>query len=128
MTAVDLPRTWVVTHYAQPWSVNDQVRWHWATRHAHVKAWRQVFRLLARQHRLPRLQRAHLAVSVVVGGSDRLPDAGNCFYAAKAAVDGLVDAGVLPGDSPRFMKSITFHAPIRGTTHAMTIAITEATE
>jgi hypothetical protein len=122
------PRTWLVTHYAQPWSVNDQVTWHWATRHAHVKAWRQAFALLARQHRLPRLQRAHIGVQVVVAGTSRLPDAGNCFYAAKAAVDGLVDAFVLPGDSPRFMRSLSFDAPTRGTTHSLTIAITEATE
>ena len=122
------PRVWLVTHYAQPWSVNDQVRWHWATRHAHVKAWRQAFALLARSNGLPRLQCARVSVHVVVAGPSRLPDAGNCFYAAKAAIDGLVDAGVLPGDSPRFMRSLSFDAPIRGTTHSLTIAISEATE
>lgn len=32
----------------------------------------------------------------------------------KAAIDGLVDAGVLPGDTPRHLRSLVQHAPVRG--------------
>jgi hypothetical protein len=40
-------------------------------------------------------------------------DTGACYPAVKAAIDGLVDAGVLPGDTGTHVPSITFLAPIR---------------
>lgn len=41
----------------------------------------------------------------------RMPDTGNAFPAAKAAIDGLVDAGVLPDDNGRYVHALTFLAP-----------------
>ena len=38
----------------------------------------------------------------------RLTDVGNCLASAKAAIDGLVDAGLLEDDSPRYVKALTF--------------------
>lgn len=44
-----------------------------------------------------------------------LPDTGSPIHAAKAVVDGLVDAGLLPGDGPDVVTRLTFEAPtIRG--------------
>lgn len=40
----------------------------------------------------------------------RLTDAGNCVTSAKAAIDGLRDAGVLVDDSPRYVAAVTFLA------------------
>lgn len=42
-----------------------------------------------------------------------IADTGACFPAVKAAIDGLVDAGVLPGDTGLHLSSITFLAPVR---------------
>lgn len=38
----------------------------------------------------------------------RLTDAGNCVTSAKAAIDGLKDAGVLVDDGPRYVAAVTF--------------------
>jgi hypothetical protein len=36
------------------------------------------------------------------------PDVGSTFVAAKAALDGLVDAGLLAGDGPKLQQRLTF--------------------
>lgn len=121
------PRTWEVTLDAKPWSVNEQVRWHYRERAKTVLGWRQAFAILARRARVPHLPVAHLTCQTTVPPGARMYDVGNEFYAAKAAVDGLVDAGVLTNDTPRYVRSLTFLAPVRGTRYAMTITITEET-
>lgn len=44
----------------------------------------------------------------------RLQDVGACLPAVKAAVDGLVDRGVVPDDDSRYVRSVIFHPPQRG--------------
>jgi hypothetical protein len=41
-------------------------------------------------------------------------DVASCNPAAKAAIDGIVDAKILEDDSPEFLKAITFLRPQRG--------------
>jgi hypothetical protein len=41
----------------------------------------------------------------------RLQDVGACNPAVKAAIDGIVDAGVLPDDSSKFLRSLIFLPP-----------------
>jgi hypothetical protein len=41
----------------------------------------------------------------------RLQDVGACNPSVKAAIDGIVDAGVLPDDSSQYMKSLIFLPP-----------------
>lgn len=43
----------------------------------------------------------------------KLTDAGNCLTSAKAAIDGLRDAGILVDDSPRYVKALTFLVGVR---------------
>ena len=40
-----------------------------------------------------------------------MADTGGHFPVAKACIDGLVDAGVIPDDGPEFVRSLTFKAP-----------------
>ena len=40
-----------------------------------------------------------------------MPDVAACYPAVKAAIDGLVDAGVVPDDGPFNVMRITFRAP-----------------
>lgn len=58
----------------------------------------------------------------------RLGDAGSCFYAAKAAVDSLVQAGVLPDDSPKYVAGVFFHAPVASDYNALVIELHEPGE
>jgi hypothetical protein len=43
----------------------------------------------------------------------RSQDVGACNPAVKAAIDGLVDAGILPDDSPEFVRSLVFLPPLK---------------
>ena len=86
----------------------------WALNHHHtsvsreIKAWREPFRLMA-------LGCAPLAwCSIVVDHvvpTRRSVDPGAAFLAYKAALDGIVLAGVLEDDSPHYVRSVTFNAP-----------------
>lgn len=40
--------------------------------------------------------------------TDRLLDVGNCATSSKCALDGLVDAGILVDDNPRYVKALTY--------------------
>ncbi len=40
-----------------------------------------------------------------------LADTGGHFPVAKACIDGLVDAGVIPDDGPEYVTQLTFKAP-----------------
>lgn len=44
----------------------------------------------------------------------RWQDTAACFPSAKAAIDGLIDAGVIDDDTPDIVPSITFKRPILG--------------
>jgi hypothetical protein len=54
-----------------------------------------------------------------------LQDTGGCFPAVKAAIDGLVDAGLLPNDGPAVVKRLTFNAPVIGFRDALVIEVLE---
>jgi hypothetical protein len=43
-----------------------------------------------------------------------LQDVAACNPAVKAAIDGLVDAGIVPDDSPAYLRSVEFLAPMKG--------------
>ena len=55
-----------------------------------------------------------------------LEDVGGCLPAAKAAIDGLVDARVLADDTPDHVVSLTFKTPIIGKGDALELVITDA--
>ncbi len=54
-----------------------------------------------------------------------LPDTGAPFYAAKAVIDGLVDAGVLPEDGPAVVRRLTFEAPEIVGHHGLRVVVRE---
>jgi crossover junction endodeoxyribonuclease RusA len=45
-------------------------------------------------------------------GTRVLQDAANCIPAVKAAIDGLVDYGLIEDDSPKWLKWINCHASV----------------
>lgn len=44
----------------------------------------------------------------------RLADVAGCAPSVKAAIDGLIDAGLAPDDSPTYLKSLMFLPPENG--------------
>lgn len=78
-------------------SANDTL--HFRKKAELVKALRNTAWATARQAKLPALQRAHIFYVLHPDTKKRRRDPGNWSPSAKAAVDGLVDAGVLPDDN-----------------------------
>jgi hypothetical protein len=65
---------------------------------------------LAKSEKIPEMEWISVTVEPHQKGG-RLQDVGACNPAVKAAIDGIVDAGVLPDDSSKFMKSLIFLPP-----------------
>ena len=55
-----------------------------------------------------------------------LPDCGAISLAVKHVLDGLVDAGVIPDDSPDYVKSETYHAPERTDKRSLIVMVVPA--
>lgn len=76
------------------------------------KHWRQEFARLASEAGMPAL--TSIDVTAIPLHSDRRSpqDVAACCPAVKAAVDGLVDAGVIPDDDGRYFHSLRFLPPV----------------
>jgi crossover junction endodeoxyribonuclease RusA len=112
---------WVITHPARPWVMNTERTKHWTWRHENTDEWREAFGWLARSRRIPPLAWAKFTVQA----SFRLgvlPDPVAEYPAYKAAVDGLVDAGVLPDDNGTYVHAVTF-LPAARAADALTLMI-----
>ncbi len=76
---------------------SNRVRHHYDTGRL-VKEWRENAKGAALAAKLPTLQRAHV-FAYVQFRDGRRHDAGNWYPTAKACVDGMIDAGLLPDDA-----------------------------
>lgn len=95
-------RTWTLELPAGLPLLSLNGREHWAARHRKAQALKKAAWAVALQAKIPRLER----VSVVAEYQPpdlRHRDGDNIAPSAKAAVDGLVAAGILPGDDKRYV-------------------------
>jgi Holliday junction resolvase RusA-like endonuclease len=82
-----------------PWSLNAERSMHWATRARHIKAWRTVARHAASlAPELRELGPCQVTVHLSFPRRARR-DPSNYLPPCKAAIDGLVDAGLWPDDN-----------------------------
>ena len=103
--------TYSFEYKVRPWTTNAERNWHHMKRAKHVKEWREAFHWLAKTHK----PLAHATITIEPwqkGGI--LADVAACNPAAKAAIDGIVDAGILKDDSPQYLHSVTFLQPQKG--------------
>lgn len=107
------PVTYRLEYANRPWTTNGERASNRWERAKLVKEWRGVFYWLAKQQQIPALDHADITVEVFQKNG-RLQDVAAANPAVKAAIDGLVDAGVFPDDSSQFVRSIKFLAPQRG--------------
>ena len=106
-------KVWAMeVHGKRPTTLNQERKTNnWGKRASDTKWWRQQFCELAEQAGIPELEQIHVTV-VPLHKNGRSPqDTAACFPAAKAGIDGLVDAGIIPDDTPNIVVRVDFHAP-----------------
>lgn len=126
MSARTAVRTWTLTHLDRPWTINIERNWHFHRRAAAVKEWRMAFWALANEAKVPRLDRIAVTVLPLYRNHNGRPDVGAVAPAAKAAIDGLVDAKVIPDDNPDHLVSLTFLQPVMGAQRCALVLTIEA--
>jgi crossover junction endodeoxyribonuclease RusA len=111
-----------ITAPARMLTINAERTMHWAPRATIIKRWRTAGWAEALHAKLPRLQAAEIDAYPVQKGV--LADPGAHSPVVKALVDGLVDAHVLPNDSPTYLRALRIHPPTRGKP-GVTLVVTE---
>lgn len=115
--------TYALRYNARPWTLNVERQGNRFQRAALVREWRAAFALLARHAHVPPLAAVEVTVTPHVRNRRSLPDTGACFGAAKASIDGLVDAGVLTDDGPDVVRRLTFLAPVVDGADALVLSV-----
>lgn len=117
---------WTIVHLDKPVGMNEGRQLHRMVRAAHDRTWRHAFAMLAKAGRIPAINTCTIQWVHERPNRRSIPDtAYGCAYSAKAALDGLVDARVIPDDNPNHVIAQTFRVAITGR-HALTAVITEA--
>lgn len=109
----DLPHQFSLEYPARPWTTNAERRGNRYQRAALTKEWREAFYLLAKQRQIPSMWKIAITAEPWQARGV-LADTAACNPAVKAAIDGLVDAGVIPDDSSEYIARITFLPTQRG--------------
>lgn len=119
-------RTWTVEHAARPWTLNGERKLSKYQRADLVRSWRHAFAYLIKQAKVPHLDRITVTATPIL--ADRVAqDVAGCFPAAKAAIDGIKDAGVITDDGPDVVTFLGFNAPVLGAGRdALQLTIQEA--
>lgn len=99
-------------------------RYEWA---AHTKATRGVWFILTRKAGVPAIDCATITVEPLHKNFRSPQDVSAAAAGAKAAIDGIVDAGVLADDDPTHLLAVTFLPPHICGRDGMRLTITEAT-
>jgi|TARA_R110000824_G_scaffold237554_1_gene426347 crossover junction endodeoxyribonuclease RusA len=104
---------WRLFSEIKPWTTNAERSWHFQKRAKRVKQTREAFYELAQD--VPLLKAVTVAAIPIARDKRGLQDVAACYPAVKAAIDGLVDAGVIEDDDQRFVTAITFYpTEVRG--------------
>jgi crossover junction endodeoxyribonuclease RusA len=100
--------SWIIQlpYATPPLTLNG--RQHWATKARAVKEVRETVAFLARFERIPAQKRVHIALHYVPRDS-RNRDSDNLVATLKPCIDGIVDAKVVPNDTPEY---VTWTPPI----------------
>lgn len=106
----------------RPISLNQERSAHFAVRIRDTQWWRQGFAEAAQLAKVPRMEAANIVVEPVLENR-RWQDTAACFPSAKAAIDGLIDAGVIDDDTPDIVPSITFKRPVLGPVPGLRLTI-----
>ena len=95
----------------RPWTTNEERRGshHWSVTREQTRNCRRLWELET-LNRARGVRFNRVAIDVHSWMRQPLPDTGNIYPYVKAAIDGIVDARLIPGDTHRHVASITMHA------------------
>lgn len=126
VVSIEMAHQYQLTHYAEPMLSNQAHQAHYRVIAAMRKEWRAAFAALASEAHVPNMERINITVDVE-RKTKRMVDTDAVSPSVKAAIDGLVDAGVIDDDTPTHVPSITYRAPTIGTGHhSLTLTIEES--
>lgn len=103
----------------RPWTVNAERKGNRWQRAALTSEWRQLFKLITKSP----YAITEATVEVFLEQRSPLQDTAACVPAVKAAIDGIVDAKVLPNDTGVHLRRIVFHAPVKAAKDKITIRV-----
>jgi crossover junction endodeoxyribonuclease RusA len=111
----------VLTYAKKPITTNAERAGNRWNRAEHTKEWRTAFTWIARKQKIPVMKWVNVTAQPFQKRG-RLQDTAACNPSVKAAIDGLVDAGMVPDDSGEFVRMITF-LPCRRGEDSLTLII-----
>jgi crossover junction endodeoxyribonuclease RusA len=104
---------YILSYPKRPMTTNAERAGNRWGRAEHTKEWRESFGWIARKEKIPRMKWINVTVQPFQKRG-RLQDTAACNPSVKAAIDGLVDAGIVPDDSGEYVRMITFLPCMRG--------------
>lgn len=108
-----MTRTWTLKRVGErPVNTNAERDGNRHQRARLTKQWRTDFHYLARQQRIPLMGRVQFVMIPHYSTRRSLPDTGACAPSAKAAIDGIVDAGVIPDDTSTHVAALVYFPPV----------------
>ena len=121
-----MANSYTLTYEVRPdFTLNKERGVHHMVRAKVTKEWRSAFCELAQTAMLLHMDKVEIVAQPYVLNARYRQDVGACFPNVKAAIDGLVDAGILIDDHAEIVVKLTFLAPIYGK-DALSLTITEA--
>lgn len=108
--------------YGSEW-LNANDRGPWQRRHRLSKEWRQSGGWAARAAQIPKASRVRVVATVLVPDGRRR-DPGNYAPTAKAVVDGMVDALVIPDDNARHLDGPDMRLRVDRSVRSPTLDVT----
>jgi crossover junction endodeoxyribonuclease RusA len=118
---------WEILYKERPFTLNAERNWHYHKRAKKVKEWRDFFYEESKKLEIPKLEAIGVEVYPIFRDR-RLQDVTACEPAVKAAIDGIVDSGVIPDDNPRYLKYVCFNRPVVKDHDGLLIVIMEQEE
>lgn len=104
----------IVHHFfpGRPALMNAERSAHWREHRERTRVTRTEAMYAFRKEAMTNGSMAMVKVDVYPSyGDNRLPDTGSCLPAAKAIIDGAVDADLIPHDGPQVVTHLAFHRP-----------------
>mgnify|MGYP003129594483 CR=1 FL=1 len=121
-----VPRRWILEDREKSWTVNAERTWHFQKRAKTVRECRERFGWLVAEQRIPKLDKVKITIVPLAKDKRGIQDVGACLPTAKAAVDAIVDLGVIPDDNPQHVLALTFYATQITGYDGLRVVITES--